>query len=319
MLTGLRAIVTNIGRTTAAHLPEILMAVGTIGVATGVVMTAKQTTKLDSELEEIRERQDEVKRTKDNYDEKEYKKELLKIKIAAAKKVAKIYAIPVTLVLSGVVCYFGAFGIVKKESGILAASLAAANKAFDEYRARVVADQGEDKDKEYLYGLKKETIETTDENGKKVKEEVFVQDADSDCISRYAIRFTPEFASEASNDVNYNMMILKSCERTTNALLPARKKIYLNEIYHELGVDETWESRQVGWDYNADDFGDGKVQFIITEIVVRDDSDPLGYHKELIVDFNVDGDIAHKLPKNPSLLGMEVVDHINQAERVTVF
>ena len=96
------------------------------------------------------------------------------------------------------------------------------------------------------------------------------------------------------------------------------KKVYLNEVYHELGIDETWESRMVGWDYNADNHGDGKIQFIITEIVVRDQS-ARGYHKELIVDFNVDGDIAHKLPKNPSLLGMEVDDHIGKAERVKVF
>lgn len=307
-------------RFVASHAPEILMALGTVGVVSGTVIVAKQSTKLEEELGDILDAQDDLKRHKDEFqNEKEYKKELLQIKLAAAKKVAKIYAPGTLLVVSGVVCFFGAFGMVKKQNGILAASLAAANKAFNDYRARVIKDQGEEKDKEYLYGLKREEIEVKDENGETKKVSALVDDKENGVVSRYAIRFTPEFTSEASTDVNYNLMILKSAERSWNALLPARKKVYLNEIYHELGVDETWESRMVGWDYDADKFGDGKIQFIITEVVVRDDNDPLGYHKELIVDFNVDGDIAHKLPKNPQLLGMEVEDHVNGAERVVVF
>lgn len=323
MLGSLKTVALRVTRMVVAHAPEILMGVGTIGVAAGTIVVAKQATKLEDELSEIKDAQYDLKDQKDTMDAKEYKKALLAIKVAAAKKVAKIFAPGAVLVIAGVVCFFSAFGFVKKENGILAASVAAANKAFEEYRARVVEDQGADKDKEYLYGLKKEKIEveTTDENGntKKEKVEALVVDPEKSNISRYAIRFTPEFSGEAYPDVNNNLMILKSCERTWNAVLPSRKKVYLNEIYQELGIDETWESRMVGWDYDADNFGDGKIRFDITEVIVRDDNDPLGYHKELIVDFNVDGDIVHKLPKNPQLLGMEVEDHINGAEKVITF
>lgn len=305
-------------RVISAHAPEILMAVGAVSVTAGAVTVATQTTKLEDALGDIREAQEEHKAKYGLMDPKEYKKELISIKLAAAKKVAKIYAGPVLLIAGGMTCFFSAFGIMKRRQGVLVASLAAANKAFEEYRARVIEDQGEDKDKEYLYGLKKTKVtkEITDENGKKKKvtEDVFVSDAP--IISRYAIKFTPEFASEASDDINYNIALLKSMQTSWNALFPSRKKVFLNEIYHELGVDETLESRLVGWDYNADEHGDGKIHFILIQTVVYDKNDPMGYHKELIVDFNVDGDIAHKLPKNPALLGMEVEDHIIKAERV---
>lgn len=314
---GIRAM-----RSISAHSPELLMILGTAGVIGGTIVVAKQTTKVEDELEDIRTEQSDLKymhRTHpDDMDEKEYKKELFAIKRGAALKVAKIYAPGVLLIGGGIACYFSAFGIMKKRQGILVASLAAANKAFEEYRARVIEDQGVEKDKEYLYGLKKEkiTTDTIDDNGKKKKvtEEVYTKDRDM--VSRYAIRFTPEFSTEASSDVNYNVAMLKSIESAYNAMLPSHKKVYLSEVYHELGVDETFESRLVGWDYNADAHGDGKIHFEITEIVEWDASEPRGYHKELIVDFNVDGDIAHKLPKNPSLLGMEVQDHIEKADRV---
>lgn len=310
---GIRAM-----RTVSKYSPEILMIVGTAGVVSGTVIAAKQTLKVEEELSDIREKQDELKEYKDRYTEKEYKKELFQIKKGAALKLVQIYGPSVMLIGGGITCYFSAFGIMKKRQGVLVASLAAANKAFEAYRARVIEDQGKEKDKEYLYGLKKEKLTTTevDENGKKKKvtEDVYTQDGAN--ISRYAVRFTPEFATEASTDVNYNASILKSTEASFNALLKSRKKIYLNEVYHELGIDETYESRIVGWDYNNDNHGDGKIHFDITQIVEWDSNDPLGYHKELIVDFNVDGDIAHRLPKNPAFLGMEVEDHIIKADRV---
>lgn len=322
MLTGLKTFALRAVRTTIQHTPEILMALGTIGVVGGTAITVKQTMKLDGELQGFNDAQEDLKRHKDAFpDEKAYKKELMMIKIGAAKRVVRILAPGIVPVAAGVVCYFSAFGIIKKANGVLALNIAAANKAFEEYRARVIEDQGEDKDKEYLYGLKKEQleIETVDENGKTKKEKVdaLVLDPDKGNISRYAIRFTPEFTSEASGtDLDYNMYVLTTCQNYWNSILPARKKVWLNEIYKELGIEETQESRIAGWDYDADKFGDGKIMFIITQIVVRDDNDPRGWHKELIVDFNVDGDIMHKLPKSPQLLGMEVEDHVECADQM---
>ena len=261
------SLVLRAGRVISAHAPEILMAVGAVSVTAGAITVATQTTKLEDELCDIRKAQEEHKAKYGLMDPKEYKKELVAIKLTAVRKVAKLYAGPVLLISGGMTCFFSAFGIMKKRQGVLVASLAAANKAFEEYRARVIEDQGEDKDKEYLYGLKKTKItkEITDENGKtkKVTEEVYTSDAP--IISRYAVKFTPEFASEASDDVNFNIAMLKSMQNSWNALLPSRKKVFLNDIYHEMGIDETMESRLVGWDYNADEHGDGKIQFIIIE------------------------------------------------------
>lgn len=321
--TAIKNIAIRSSRFLVQHTPEILMIVGTAGVISGTVVIAKASTKLEDELKDVKDAQDDLKEKKEEMDDKEYKKELLQIKKAAALKVAKLYTPGTLLVVGGVVCYFAAFGKVKKENGILAASLAAVNKAFDEYRARVIEEYGDDKDKEFLYGLKKKKIvvEETDENGntKQVEKEVLVKDDAKSNISQYAIRFTPEFSTEASEDINYNVRILRAIQRDFNALLPGRKKIFLNEVYRALDIEETEESRRVGWDYNEDTFGDGKIEFIVTCITVSDVNDPRKYHNELIVDFNVDGDLMHKLPKNPSLLGMETQDHIDNAFRIVEF
>lgn len=311
-------IAMNVGRVISQHAPEILMVAGTTAVVGGTVVTAVQTTKLDEELYDIRCKQEELKRNKDEFHPQDYKKELFQIKKAAALRVAKIYSWSAILIGGGVICFFGAYGIMRRRQALLVASLAAAEKAFEEYRARVIADVGEEKDLEYYYGLKKTQIEeqVTDDKGKTKTVTKDVYEADKPMVSRYAILLTPEFSSEASDDVTTNKNMLISMQNYWNSVLPSRKKVFLNEIYHELGIDETWESRQVGWNYDADIHGDGKIKFRTIDIMVRDDNDPYGYRNAVIVDFNVDGDIAHTLPKNPQLLGMEVEDHIMKAERI---
>lgn len=324
--TAIGNIAVRVGRFAVKYSPEILMGLGTVSVVSGTVVVAKNTLKLDELLEADRKEQEKIQKYRDSgyvgkveYTEDDAKKDLMIVKKSAAIKTVKLYAPGALLITAGIACFFGAFGILKARNGALAIALASANQAFDEYRQRVIEDQGEDKDKEYLYGLKKEKIETVDpETGKKVKEEVFVSNG-NDNISRYAIRYTPEFSTEAGWDVNYNAAMLRSIEHAFNAMLPGRKKIYLSEVYKELGVEETYESRLVGWDYNADNAGDGKIMFIITEIVERDDNSATGYRKELIVDFNVDGNVAASLPRNAATLGMEVEDHVELAERATTY
>lgn len=312
------------GRFVTTHSPEIFMGLGTVATIGGTVMIARKASTTDDVLKKFKDAQDQIKEAKDTGklpDGQEYslddaKHDLFIVKKDAVITYVKTFAPGALVLATGITCFFVAFGIMKKRQGVLVASLAAANKAFDEYRQRVIADQGEEKDKEYLYGLKKETIETIDpETGKKVKSESLVQTSDG-MISRYAVIFTPEYATEATVDVNYNTIQLKSLQNTMNALLPSRKKIFLSEVYDELGIDQTAESRLVGWDYLADNFGDGKIEFIITECVEQDNNDPSGYRKYLIVDFNVDGNIANKLPKNAASLGMETQDHVDRADRV---
>lgn len=327
---GLGAAIKNLAirgsRFAVAHSPEIFMGIGTIGVVTGAVIIGKRSTKLEELLASSKEEQDKIKEYGEagevngrEYTQEDVKKDLFVVKKEAAIKIIKTEAPGALILIAGISCYFVAFGIMKRRQAALAVALASANKAFEEYRARVIADQGEEKDKEYLYGLKKEKIETVDpETGKKVKEEVLTSDG-TGSVSRYAVRFTPQYSTEASADINYNTQLLKVAENSFNMMLPGQKKIFLNQVYAELGIDETYESRLVGWDYYADNHGDGKIQFIITEVVERDDNDPSGYHKELIVDFNVDGNVAYKLPRNSAALGMEVEDHITKAERLTEY
>ena len=315
----LTTVAVRVGRVLSAHAPEILMATGTVCVAAGTVVTAVQTTKLDNELYEIQEAQNDLKRHKEEFPSKhEYNKELFQIKKAAALRVAKIYAGSTLLVTGGVVCFFAAFGIMKKRQAVLVASLAAVEKAFEEYRARVIEDQGADKDMEYYYGLKKTQVtkEITDEKGKTktVTEEGYIQDRPA--VSRYAVRFTPEFSTEASDDVVWNKNFIKSLESTLNAMLPSQKNIWLDYVYDQMGIDITAESRRVLWHWDKHS-PCGKIQLKTIEIIEPDVNDPLGWHKEIIVDFNVDGELIDILPKNPQALGMEVDDHISSAERIS--
>ena len=152
---------------------------------------------------------------------------------------------------------------------------------------------GEEVEKEIRYNIKAEEVVTSvDENGNAVTETVKVMDGtdDPNSYSDYA-RFFDESCAAWQNDAEYNLTFLKAQQQYANDLLKARGRLFLNEVYRMLGIDETKAGQVVGWVYNPDNpTGDNFVDFGIYNMQrERVRAFVNGYEPNILLDFNVDG------------------------------
>lgn len=89
-----------------------------------------------------------------------------------------------------------------------------------------------------------------------------------------------------TTNAEMNRMFLRSHENFANHKLNACGFVFLNEIYHAIGVDRTSEGQIVGWLLGGD--GDGYIDFGLDEI--ENPNEPVF---QLV--FNVDGVIYDKI------------------------
>ena len=280
------------------HSPEILAGVGVVGVVGSLVMACKATTKLSDILDESKEQLDKIKEVaadpayEEKYSQDDAKKDTTITYVQTAMKVTKLYAPSVILCASSLGCLLASNNILKKRNAALSAAYMTVDKSFKEYRKRVADRFGEEVEKEIRYNIKAEEITKVDENGNAVTETVKVMDGtdDPNSYSDYA-RFFDESCAAWQNDAEYNLTFLKAQQQYANDLLKARGRLFLNEVYRMLGIDETKAGQVVGWVYNPDNpTGDNFVDFGIYNMQrERVRAFVNGYEPNILLDFNVDG------------------------------
>ena len=280
------------------YSPEILAGVGVVGVVGSLVMACKATTKLSDVLEESKEQLDKIKEVaadpayEEKYSQDDAKKDTTITYVQTAMKVTKLYAPSVILCASSLGCLLASNNILKKRNAALSAAYMTVDKSFKEYRKRVADRFGEEVEKEIRYNIKAEEITKVDEDGNEVTETVKVMDGtdDPNSYSDYA-RFFDESCAAWQNDAEYNLTFLKAQQQYANDLLKARGRLFLNEVYRMLGIDETKAGQVVGWVYNPDNpTGDNFVDFGIYNMQrERVRAFVNGYEPNILLDFNVDG------------------------------
>ena len=280
------------------HSPEILAGVGVVGVVGSLVMACKATTKLSDVLDESKEQLDKIKEVaadpayEEKYSQDDAKKDTTITYVQTAMKVTKLYAPSVILCASSLGCLLASNNILKKRNAALSAAYMTVDKSFKEYRKRVADRFGEEVEKEIRYNIKAEEITKVDEDGNEVTETVKVMDGtdDPNSYSDYA-RFFDESCAAWQNDAEYNLTFLKAQQQYANDLLKARGRLFLNEVYRMLGIDETKAGQVVGWVYNPDNpTGDNFVDFGIYNMQrERVRAFVNGYEPNILLDFNVDG------------------------------
>ena len=280
------------------HSPEILAGVGVVGVVGSLVMACKATTKLSDILEDSKEQLDKIKEVaadpayEEKYSQDDAKKDTTITYVQTAMKVTKLYAPSVILCASSLGCLLASNNILKKRNAALSAAYMTVDKSFKEYRKRVADRFGEEVEKEIRYNIKAEEITKVDENGNEVTETVKVMNGtdDPNSYSDYA-RFFDESCAAWQNDAEYNLTFLKAQQQYANDLLKARGRLFLNEVYRMLGIDETKAGQVVGWVYNPDNpTGDNFVDFGIYNMQrERVRAFVNGYEPNILLDFNVDG------------------------------
>lgn len=289
------AVTTRVARTVLLgqkHSPTILFGAGIVGVVATTVSACRATLKLEDILEESTTKQLQAShvladKTKD-YSEKDYNKDLAILRTQTVFKIGKLYAPSIILGTLSVAALSGSHIVLSKRNAGLTAAYAAVDKAFSEYRERVVDEYGEEKDRELRHGVETVTVKQKGGDGK-TKVKTFKKS------SMYAKLFH-EGNPNWDPHPEYNIMFLRGIQRQLNDKLWAQGHLFLNEAYDELGLGRTPAGSQVGW-IKKSSKGDGFIDFGIftDEAQARLHDYITGREGEILVDFNVDGIIWDKI------------------------
>ena len=282
------------------HSPEILIVAGVIGTVASAVMACKATTKVSGIIDEAKEEIEQIhtviedENYADRYSEEDSKKDLTIVYAKTGLKLVKLYAPSVILGVLSLGGIVASNNILRKRNVALAAAYATIDNSFKDYRKRVVEKFGTEVDKQLKYNIKAQEIEeiVVDENGNEKKIKKTVNVIDPDVNSDYA-RFFDESNPYWEKDPEYNLMFLKSQQRYANDLLKTQGYLFLNDVYKALGMEPTKAGQVVGWIYDPENpNGDNYVDFGIYDLDnERKRAFVNGYERNILLDFNVDGNI----------------------------
>lgn len=282
------------------HSPEIMLVFGVGGVVVSTVMACRATMKLDDALKEKRERIQEIHDFVDEhgyseeYTEKDMQKELTITYVKAGLEVAKLYAPAVALGILSISGIIGSHYIMRKRNAALAAAYAAIDQGLKEYRKRVAAQIGEDAERDLYYGITKESVEetVTTKSGKEKTVVKEVESYDPNKRSPFSVIYD-DGCIGYTKDPEYNKQFLLRQQAYANQKLKAQGYLFLNDVYKMLGFAPTKAGHVVGWIYDEKHpVGDNYVDFGLFNT-----DDPAarrfinGLEKNIILDFNVDGNI----------------------------
>lgn len=280
------------------HSPELLIAAGVVGTVVSTVLACKATTKLSTILDESKGNIETIhkcendKEMEERYSQEDAKKDLAIVHIQTGVKIAKLYAPAVVLGTISIAGIVASNNILRKRNVALAAAYATVDKSFKEYRSRVVERFGDDVDKELRYNIKAKKIEEMikdPESGKEKKSKTTVNVA-APTVDDYA-RFFDKSCRHYEENMNYNLMLLRSQQQLANDKLVADGFLFLSDVYDMLGITRTKMSQSVGWIYKPDgnSNGDNFVDFGV--MVVKRETEDGGYEDAILMNFNVDGPI----------------------------
>lgn len=277
------------------YSPEILMTVGVLGFIGTVVLASKATLKLkpiisnhNDELEEIEfdlsEALAKAPSARPPKMEREYARNVATVYLNTGKELALLYGPAAILGIGTIGSFFGVYGVMSSRNASLTAAYSVVQTTFNEYRKRVIADQGKDVDQSTMRSIAEELKKRKNINKKRRNPK--------DYDSPYA-KFFDETSIHYKRDPYYNLQFLQSQQNYANELLRANGHLFLNQVYHMLGLPDTTAGAICGWVYSsrqeADWIGDNYVDFGIS--TPKNNAFVIGQEPSVLLDFNVDGEI----------------------------
>lgn len=277
--------------------PEALLVAGLVGVVTAGVLAVKASKNQAPVMENYRERMavvdsikacpvedltDELKAMTEREREALLVNESVKAKISLAADLAKVYMIPALIGAGSIACIVGGHWILRNRVKVLRVAFSGLSAAYSQYRKRVAAEVGEEKEQELATG--EPVIKVNAEQ----QETSVLAENNALVISPYARFFNRDNVHWSKNQED-NLRFLEIRQKWANDRLRSRGFVFLNEIYHSLGFDETANGQLVGWWWRGE--GDNMIDFGIRKHVKMAD----GRIEYLVLDFNVDGVVYDKL------------------------
>lgn len=310
-----KEMIESAGQSVKENSPTILTIGGVIGIGFTIVLACRATLKAQKVVEKHNKKREEFEKS-DAGDpgSKEYTQALAKIYADTALKLAKTYAIPAVIGVASIVSILGGHKILSDRNVKLSNTVAALTTSYNEldkfikqYRKRVIDDQGEEKDKEYAFGVKSDKVATVDDKGKKTNlagnlhmaDGVSEKDiSDLEKTSPYVFVFdsrSPEYKNSPMSNMTFLQGQLNGWDiiyrsRQAESRADGKKHvILLNEVLDSLGLPRTVEGSVLGWDPTCND-GDGWLDFGINDFKFPQNKlFKNGYQTTCILEFNCDG------------------------------
>jgi hypothetical protein len=271
--------------------PEILFGVGVIGVIGSTVLACRATLKVDTVLDEAKEKLEKAKTLEhEDYSEKDRSRDISLVYFQSGVKIARLYTPAIIVGGLSIYALTSSHRILTRRNVALTAAYGALEKGFNQYRARVVEKYGEEEDRNFRYGTRE--VEVVDPKTKKKKKVTRVSLDEPSIYARFFDSYSPSWNKEPE----YNLIFLKCQQNYANDLLHSRGHVFLNEVYDMCGIPRSKAGAVVGWVLSTDDSTDNFVNFGVFDgrkEVVRDFVN--GLEGSILLDFNVDGVIYDKL------------------------
>lgn len=218
-------------------------------------------------------------------------KALVYVETGAA--LTKLYAPTIIFTGISIACVLSAHNILDKRYTAAAAAFATVSQQFEEYRGRVRAEVGEDKERDIYHGIKTEKVKGDD--GKKHEERSYDNSLNNG-ISRYFDEFSPYWDKYNKDQ---NVAQIRAVLHHANDRLYADGHLFLNDVYRMLGIPDSKEGAVLGWILDADH----ENTYVDFGVYGPNSDDPWDeVRKEywdgstgILLDFNVDGIIYDKI------------------------
>lgn len=235
-------LIRSIKTSVIKHSPEILTGIGIAGMVSATVMAVKATPKALDVMAELKE-----ERADKPDDVRSMRKETI-------KRVFPVY-VP-TIVTTGVsiACLIGAASTNARRNAALATAYSLSETAMKEYQSKVIETVGKKKERDIRDAVAKERVE---KNPIGRNEIVITKRGDTVCYDVLSGRY---FKSDVDT--------IKRIVNELNARLISEMYISLNEFYYELGLSDTKQGNDLGWN-----LGDGLIDVRFSAQIL-DDNQP---------------------------------------------
>lgn len=273
--------------------PTLLFISGVACVGTSTVLACKATMKVPGLLDIAEKNLYAIDRLSEdeNYAKNHRRAELAKHKAALAKEFVKLYGIPSVLMVVGIASLSGSHYLLNKRNAALTAAYAGLETTYREYRRRVAAEVGDERERELHYEAQNAALHERNKDGSVSTSRRITPNG----TSVYG-RFFDRTNGNWSPVPEYNRIFLWGQQKYANDRLNSRGYLFLNELLHDLGFEKTVAGQCVGWvlSEDSDDFVDFGIfvpgeQMVYREFVNAGDGD-------ILLDFNVAGNILDRVP-----------------------
>lgn len=274
--------------------PEILTTVGIAGTVTAAVFAAKATLRLEPIVDEINGDLKEAHARAEQFPASEYsstdhKRDVLKVYIHGAGKLTKLYGPSLALGTVSIACIVGGHGVLYKRNVAAIAAYAGLEEQFKRYRARVAEEFGDDKDRDFRFGVREDIV--VDDDGT----EQAVVKIDASALKDDFIWVYDESNRNFKSSPDYNMSWVRTQEKMADDRLKREGFLFLNDALESLGFERTKTGALTGWVMDAEgdnfvDFGIIDAQSLGARVFGNADADAI------YLNFNVDGIIIDQLP-----------------------